>query len=658
MELQARNSDLRQGTEQQQNFEELLLEISSRFISLPVASIDDAIEDAQRRICETLNLDLAVLWQWSNKDDSIMTITHLHSPPEGPERPVDIDASKVFPWIFQKVLSGESLSFSTEQLPVEATLDKESRRFFGVKSSVVIPIQGGGNPIMGVMSFDTIHEERSWSEQDIAHIKLVAGIFTNTLARKQLEKEVVENEARISLAAESAGAGFWELNCATNIFWATTQARRPFGYHPDETISMELFEQSIYPEDLERVTQARSEAFETGNKVDIEFRILSDTGNFQWIHSKGQPYFHADGTPARMLGVNIDINQRKQLEEDLKQSLAEVSLLQKQLEQENYYLREELLLEQGFENIIGQSKEFKAVLTSSGQVAPTDATVLLLGETGTGKGIIAHAIHQMSDRCDQPFVTVNCAALPHNLIESELFGREKGAFTGADVRQAGRFEVANRGTLFLDEIGEMGLEIQAKLLRVLQEGEFERLGSPKTVKVDVRVIAATGRDLREDVKNGRFREDLFYRINVFPITLPPLRQRRDDIPLLAQYFVEKYGRKMRKEIDSIPKSSLEKMLNYPWPGNIRELEHLIERSMIVSSGSSLALSDQCFAMSPIVPAGCTMKDLESVERDHIHEILSQTNWKIEGPGGAAFILNIHPSTLRFKLKKLGIKRPN
>ena len=651
------NEELRLALEEQKNFEQLLLEISAQFISLPVASIDGAIEDAQRRICETLNLDLAVLWQWSNKDAHIMTITHLHSPPEGPERPVDIDASKTFPWVYQKALSGETLAFSTEQLPAEANLDKESRRFFGVKSSVVVPIQEGGKPIMGVMSFDTLYEERSWSEQDVARIKLVAEIFTNTLARKQSEQKIIESEARLTLALESAEAGIWDFDYTTNIFWASNQARKPFGYRPDETISMELFEQSIHPEDLEKVRQARTESFEKGEKIDIEYRISSGTDNYKWICSLGQPYYHTDGTPARMLGVNIDISRRKQLELDLMQSLAEVEKLKQQLEQENYYLREDLRLEQGFEDVIGQSREIQEVLTSASRVASTTATVLLLGETGTGKGVIAHALHRLSDRKAQPFVTVNCAALPQNLIESELFGREKGAFTGAHTRQMGRFEVANRGTIFLDEIGEMGLEMQTKLLRVLQEGEFERLGSPKSVKVDVRVIAATSRDLRDDVRTGRFRQDLFYRINVFPITIPPLRHRREDIPLLAQYFINKYACKMKKEIDRIPKPLFEKMLKYPWPGNVRELEHLIERGVIISSGNSLALNEHCLIASPVDPVNGTTKDLQSLERNHILEVLSQTNWKIEGPGGAASILNIHPSTLRFKLKKLGIKRP-
>ena len=652
-------AELRQAFKEQKNFEELLLEISSHFISLPVDSIDDAIEGAQRRICEILNIDLSAVYQWSESDSPIMTITHIYSPAEGPERPADINAAETFPWFMEKLQAGETLAVSTDQLPVEANLDRESRRFFGVKSSVVIPMQEGGKPILGAVSFDMLNEERNWSNSDVRRLQLLTEVFSNALVRKQSEQKIIESEARLALAAESAEAGVWEHDYKQQTYWATERALQIFGFDPDEgTVSVERVEQTIHPEDLEQFRQAIAVSFQTGEKIEVTFRVTSGTGSFAWIYGRGQPYYDSDGSSSRMLGVCIDISQRKQLEEDLKKNLAEVELLKKQLEQENYYLREDLRLEQGFEDVIGQSREFQGVLTSAGKVASTNATVLLLGETGTGKGVIANALHRMSDRKAQPFVTVNCAALPHNLIESELFGREKGAFTGAHTRQMGRFEVANRGTIFLDEIGEMGLEMQTKLLRVLQEGEFERLGSPKTVKVEVRVIAATSRNLIDDVRTGRFREDLFYRINVFPITIPPLRQRRADIPLLAQHFVEKYCRKMGKEIDRLPKASLEKMLNYPWPGNVRELKHLIERCVIISPGNSLALSDKCFAMLPAASANAAMKDLQSIERDHIQEVLNETNWKIEGPGGAAFILNIHPSTLRFRLKKLDIKRPS
>lgn len=651
------SSEPGQFTGQKENFEDLLLEISTLFINLPVESIDDVIEDTQRRICRQLDLDLSALWQWSDKDSHILTITHLHSSPQGPERPVDIDASKTFPWIYNKMLSGEILAFSTDELPEEAGIDKETRRFYGVESSVDIPLVAGSEPLLGILTFDTLHRKRPWNQVEVNRLKLVAEVFTNALLRKRSEKHLIESEARLSLAAESAEAGLWELDYKTGMFWTTTQARKIFNYPAEEPVSLTRFEKSLHSEDLIPVRQALSESFSTKKRLMVEYRIFSDSKSLKWICSKGRPYFNRNGSPTRMLGISIDITERKQLEEALKDHLAEIKQLKKQLEQENYYLREDLLTVKGFEHIIGQSKAFKGILVSVRQVASTAATVLLLGETGTGKGIIANAVHQMSDRKDQPFVTVNCAALPHNLIESELFGRDKGAFTGAHATQVGRFEVANRGTIFLDEIGEMPLEMQTKLLRVLQDGEFERLGSPRTIKADVRVIAATSRNLREDIQTGRFREDLFYRLNVFPITIPPLRQRQEDIPLLAQHFVDKYARKMGKEINSIPRLTLDKMLKYQWPGNVRELEHLIERSVITSSSNSLTINEQLMFSPSTDSVKGSMQDLVTVERDHIQGILNMTNWRIEGSGGAASILNIHPSTLRFRLKKLGIKRP-
>jgi transcriptional regulator with GAF, ATPase, and Fis domain len=290
------------------------------------------------------------------------------------------------------------------------------------------------------------------------------------------------------------------------------------------------------------------------------------------------------------------------------------------------------------------------------QVAPTDATVLILGETGTGKGMVAHAIHEMSPRKDRPMITVNCAALPANLIESELFGREKGAFTGAHAKQVGRFEVAHGGTIFLDEIGEMPLELQAKLLRVLQEGEFERLGSPRTIRVNVRVIASTSRNLKAEVRNNRFREDLFYRLNVFPISMPPLRMRLDDIPHLVRHFVDKYARKIGRQIRTVPKAVMKSLQMYTWPGNVRELEHVIERAVITSTGPVLQLADRLEGEA-VEAKEEPLKELAAMEREHILKVLEKTRWKIDGEGGAAALLKLNPSTLRFRLKKLGIKRP-
>ena len=339
---------------------------------------------------------------------------------------------------------------------------------------------------------------------------------------------------------------------------------------------------------------------------------------------------------------------------DFQPALSEINTLKDQLEAENIYFRQENKTKHQFENIIGQSDGLKYVLYRAEQVASSNTTVLILGETGTGKELIAFAIHNMSPRKERSLITVNCAALPANLIESELFGREKGAFTGADVRRMGRFEIAHGSTICLDEIGELPLDLQGKLLRVIQHNEFERLGSSHTVKVDVRIIATTNRDLEEEVRKGRFRQDLYYRLNVFPITVPPLRQRKDDIPMMVQSFMERYSRKLGKQITSIHKEMIEALQDYPWPGNVRELENIVERSVILCPGSVLHLIDKLEVSSAIVPS--VVRTLVEIERSHILKILSETGWRIEGKDGAAVILGIHPSTLRARMAKLWIVR--
>jgi PAS domain S-box-containing protein len=340
---------------------------------------------------------------------------------------------------------------------------------------------------------------------------------------------------------------------------------------------------------------------------------------------------------------------------ELQTALSEIKTMKDQLEAENIYFRQENKMKHQFKNIIGQSDGLKYVLYRAQQVAPANTTILILGETGTGKELIAAAIHNMSPRKERSLITVNCAALPGNLIESELFGREKGAFTGADVRRMGRFEVANGSTICLDEIGELPLDLQGKMLRVIQHSEFERLGSSHTVKVDVRIVATTNRNLEEEVRQGRFRQDLYYRLNVFPITVPPLRLRKDDIPLMVQAFMERYSRKMGKHITNIPKETMKALQDYPWPGNVRELESIIERAVILCPGPVLHLADKLEILSPAISSA--IRTLEDMERGQILKILTETKWRIEGKDGAAAILGIHPSTLRARLHKLEIARP-
>ena len=326
------------------------------------------------------------------------------------------------------------------------------------------------------------------------------------------------------------------------------------------------------------------------------------------------------------------------------------------LSEEKLYLQDEIRTEYNFEEIIGESPALKKVLEQIQTVAPTDSTILILGETGTGKELIARAIHNLSTRRERTLVKVNCAAIPTGLLESELFGHEKGAFTGAIAQRVGRFELAHRGTIFLDEVGDIAIDLQPKLLRVLQEQEFERLGSARTIRVDIRLVAATNSDLAQKVAQNQFRSDLYYRLNVFPVTAPPLRERREDIPLLVRYFAQKYARRMKRQIDTVPAKAMTVLTEYHWPGNVRELENFIERAVILSPGADLhvPLSE----LKPLTGNSTNgAKTLEGIEREHILKILRQTNWIVGGRSGAATQLGMRRSTLQSRMKKLGIARP-
>jgi len=344
--------------------------------------------------------------------------------------------------------------------------------------------------------------------------------------------------------------------------------------------------------------------------------------------------------------------------EALKKALSEVEELKNRLQAENIYLQEEIKTEYNFEEIIGQSRLLKKLLLDVGKVAPTDAAVLILGETGTGKELIARAIHNLSHRRDRPLVKVNCGAISAGLVESELFGHEKGAFTGAVQQRIGRFEIADEGTIFLDEVGELPLETQVKLLRVLQEGEFERVGSSTPIKVNVRIIAATNKRLKEEIKSGSFRSDLFYRLSVFPLTVPSLKERKSDIPILANFFLAKFSKDMGKRIDGMADSSMERLMNYSWPGNIRELQNVIERAVVLAREPVVRIDESLEERAFEEDAGAAESEtLEDVERAHIIRVLEDTNWVVHGKNGAALVLGMNPDTLRSRMKKLGIKRP-
>jgi formate hydrogenlyase transcriptional activator len=515
-------------------FETLLADLSARFVNLPAHQVDAAIEDAQRQVCECLDLDISLLWQIPPDDPGTMFVTHRHLPPDLPPLPEVLDCREAFPWALERLLEGEIIILSRlTDAPAEAARDAELVRQFGAKSIVSIPLTAGGSPTFGALNFSVTREERDWPAELVTRLTLVALVFANALAHKRDEQALRESK------------------------------------------------------------------------------------------------------------------------EQLRQTLEEVQRFRDRLQTENVSLREQIQNNDGHRHIVGDSEVIQKMLAQARMVGPTDTAVLITGETGSGKELLAQAIHNMSGRRSKHMVVVNCAALPPALIESELFGREKGAYTGAMTRQAGRFEVADGSTLVLDEIGDLPLDLQVKLLRVLQDGRFERLGTNRTLTVDVRMIAATNRDLGAMVRDGRFREDLFHRLNVYPIEVPPLRARASDIPLLVWRFVQEFNKKMGKSIDSISIQAMERLKQYPWPGNVRELRNLIERAMIVSIGRSLTIDLPAVASGPS-PVPVT---LEEVERKHIRDVLERVHWRISGKQGAAEILGLRPTTLHSRMKKLGIPRP-
>ncbi len=429
------------------------------------------------------------------------------------------------------------------------------------------------------------------------------------------------------------------------------QAIRRYGYTPEEFIGKKLYE--LFPAMKEKAFRERWKVFREKKVLVMEKMLPTGDGRLVPVEVTAN-LIEFEGREYTCIFVH-DVSDRKQAEAELKQALEEVESLKNRLQEENIYLQQEIKLTHNFDAIITRNARFKETLAQVEQVASTDATVLILGETGTGKELIARAVHNISARRQRPLVKVNCAALPASLIESELFGHEKGAFTGALARKIGRFELADGGTIFLDEIGDLPPELQVKLLRVLQDGEFERLGNPNSIKVDVRVIAATNRDLEQALQSGSFREDLYYRLSVFPIHLPPLRERPGDIPLLVNHFVMKYAAKVGKKIEALPRREIDALANYHWPGNVRELENVIERAVILSPGRRLELGQWHFQPHG-EPGNAPLDTLEEAERAHILKALEMTRWRVSGEKGAAKILAINPQTLVSRMKKLGIRR--
>ena len=509
-------------------FERLLADLATSFVGLPTEQVDGAIEDAQRCVAETLGLDRSTLFQL--RSDGEMILTHSWVAPGLQPFPLGANGKEHFPWCYAQATQGKVVRFSSlNELPPEAAKDKETFRKFGPKSTILFPFTASGQ-IFGGLAFGALRQERWWTDEEVARLRVVATLFERTLA-----------------------------------------------------------------------------------------------------HKRG--------------------------DEALRRTLDELRQVKDQLQLEKGYLQAKVTSLNTRAGIMSDSQAMRHVLEQAERVAPTEATVLLLGETGTGKGLLAETIHAHSRRSAKLMISVNCAALSPTLIESELFGREKGAYTGALSRQAGRFELADGSTLFLDEVAELPLDLQAKLLRVLQDGQFERVGGTRTLRVDVRVIAASNRDLGHAVAGGQFRADLFYRLSTFPIALPPLRERQEDIPALAWAFAKEFGRSLGKPVDRIPQEVLTALQRYAWPGNIRELRNVIERAIILGDSSTLRLPAGPVTAQPTEPQMTLDTAERAAAQTYIRKVLERTGWRIRGAGGAAELLGLKPTTLEARMKKLGIRRP-
>ncbi len=702
----ARIEQVEQALQERLRFEKLLSEISAKFVNLDLEQINAYIPNALGQISEFIGSDLTTFLQL-NQETGNLQHTHQWSTP-GATFAMDFtgaefDIKESAPWIAREVVKLEPIIISClDDFPTEATKERAICERTGIKSVVWVPIAVDGI-FAACIVLNTLRQHVAWSHDLIRRLRLLGEIFASALRRGQTEQALNDQLGFEQLLSELS-ATFVALPAdkiddsikdalraigdfmavdrvfvdqfsddksefrVTHMWTATGIPRDDFvfdvmlsEYAPWYTKTILSGQSVIFssPGEMpEEAVNEREYCKKTGIKASAIVPLTIDEsviGNFGFDMIRSETRWSESVIRRLQLASEVIANalKRKQMERQLRSAYDEISALKERLEAENIYLKKEIQLDQTHDEILGHSEAIKSVLSQAAQVADTEATVLILGETGVGKELFARAIHKQSAHGGNMLLKVNCAALPASLIEAELFGREKGAYTGALTKQVGRFELADGSTIFLDEISELPTDLQAKLLRVLQEGEFERLGSGETIKVDVRVIAATNQGLAQAMSEGRFREDLYYRLNVFPITVPPLRDRRDDIPVLVWAFVQEFGEKMGKKIETIHKSTMEVLQAYDWPGNVRELRNLIERAMILSHDNILQID----VPSQTEGQPTSSLTLQAIEKHHIEAALKTTGWRISGKRGAAERLGLKPTTLRSRMDKLGIRRP-
>lgn len=637
-------------------FQSRLSSVSSRLLGAEVDQIDVVIAEILSEIGIDYGLDRVNL-TWYDKRLLRFSEPFGWARDENPIRQV---SSGEMPWSTELTLRGNVVPIDDiNEMPEEAAADRDLLDELGYSSALGVPLLFG-DTVIGAASFAN-RERRAWSDDadKIQELQLIAGALTNAAVRQWASAEIVQREKDLARSQQVAEVGSFKVTAMLGADGAvqfpsvsiSEQGLKIFSVEEGSELVSAIISR-IHPDDIQRNRETWRKTIKNGTNHEMQYRIVRPDGSITHVQSRADVDYVDAGGVSTVFGTYKDVTEWVESNRELQSALSEIEALKDQLQRENVLLREEVKAAHGFDTIIGESQSLREVLQSAEQVAPTDVTVLVTGETGTGKELIARSIHELSDRKDNVMVCLNCAALSAELIESELFGHEKGAFTGAHEKRKGRFELADGGTLFLDEIGEMSSYTQAKLLRVLQEGEFERLGGSETLKTDVRIIAATNRDLQRAVDDGEFRADLYYRIGSFPLHIPPLRERKDDIPLLAEHLAQKHAKTMGKEINSISARTLRSFRNQRWPGNIRELEGTIMRALITTPGPVLDYSGE-FPETDL-PAAANLLDAQRV---HIRKILDQTNWVIDGKNGAAVALGLAPSTLRSKMKRLDIVRP-